>query len=45
VSLSSFVSNLMDDLLEDKIVMRVDVEAFGVDVNSLDEGFLVFGLF
>jgi hypothetical protein len=28
IGLSSFVGDLLDDLLEDKVVMRVDIEAF-----------------
>ncbi len=44
IGLSSFVGDLLDDLLEDKVVMRVDIEAFGVDIDCLDEGFLVFEL-
>jgi hypothetical protein len=28
IGLSSFVGDLLDDLLEDKVIMRVDIEAF-----------------
>lgn len=34
----------MDDFLEDEVVVRVDVETFGVDVDGFDEGFFVFEL-
>ena len=43
IGLAVFVGNLVDDFLEDKVVVRVDVETFGVDIDGFDEVFLVFG--
>ena len=44
VSLSVFLGNLLDDFLEDQVVVRIDIEAFGVDVDGFDEILFVFEL-
>jgi hypothetical protein len=34
----------LDDFLEDQVVVRIDIEAFGVDVDGFDEILFVFEL-
>lgn len=45
VRVSILVCDFLDDSLEHKIIMGVDIKTFGVNINCFDKSFLVLCLF
>lgn len=40
--ISQFVTDLLNGFLEDKIIMRIDIETLWIDIDCFDEAFFVF---